>query len=171
MSNNSLIGSPNRISHAKRKMPESFYRPPVQKTQLFSASEILPRSIHHSHTNSLPADVPPQHLVNLPNAHSANNLFDKSNILKPPAHMYYSPKNESPLAISPLVKSEQQFFHSKTYSLPCTFDPVQQNAHLTGNTNQSLAPPSRSQNPMGDIPLPPGWHTEKTPTGQTYFIK
>lgn len=168
MSNNSLIGSPNRISHAKRKMPESFYRPPVQKTQLFSASEILPHAIHHSHTNSLPIDTTPQQPANLSNAHSANNLYDKSNSMKNPSHMYFS-KNDNPIGISPLVKSEQQYFHSKTYSLPCTFDPIQQ-SHLMGNS-QNLGPPVRSQNPMGDIPLPPGWTSEKTSTGQTYFIK
>lgn len=170
MSTNSLIGSPSRISHAKRKMPESFYRPPVQKTQLFSASEILPHSIHHSHTNSLPVDASPQQLASLANAHSANNLYDKSKSVKNTSHMYYLPKNDAQLAISPLVKSEQQYFHSKTYSLPCTFDPVQQNSHLMGN-GHNLAPPSRSQNPIGDIPLPPGWSSEKTPTGQPYFIK
>ncbi|CAF0723547.1 unnamed protein product [Brachionus calyciflorus] len=170
MSNNPLINSPSRISHAKRKMPDSFYRPPVQKTQLFSASEILPRSIHHSHTNSLPVDVPPQQLANISNALSVNNLYEKSNSPKVQQSVFYAPQVEHTRGISPLVgKPEQQFFHAKTFSLPCTFDPNNQSNPYAVNT-QNFAPPLRTQNPNGDIPLPPGWSSEKTPTGQTYFI-
>lgn len=65
------MNSPNRVNNmnVKRKMPETFYRPPVLKTQLFSAGfvengglhqtqpQIHPRIIQHSHTNSLPVVV------------------------------------------------------------------------------------------------------------------
>ena len=51
--------------------------------------------------------------------------------------------------------------HAKSFSLPVAFDSQQ----------QILPPPERACNAAGDVPLPPGWVSEKAPSGQIYFYK
>lgn len=59
---------------------------------------------------------------------------------------------------------QQQSQHSKSYSLPVAFDPLQQQHQA-----QILPPPERAFNLNGDVPLPSGWSSEKAPNGQTYY--
>jgi hypothetical protein len=183
MSNKSLVNSPSRASNVKRKMPESFYRPPVFKTQLFSGSIESQRIIHHAHTSSLPVEVP-NAPINLTLAQSVNNLnVTQPNFINPvnkPDSLYLKnivsaesngSNNAIYASIAPKAIASQQYLtpqHVKTYSLPVSFDPTTSNS--SGNSGME-PPPSRVYNKNGDIPLPPGWDYQKTATGQVYYIK
>lgn len=175
MSSSPLFNSPNRSANVKRKIPDSFYRPPVLKTQLFSAYDTHQRVIHHSHTNSLPVEAPTplKSNPNLVSSGSISNIYEKSNTKVHPLAQHTSTtkpllNDQVKSPYSPIINKLQdtQYFHSKTYSLPVSFDP---NPILT--TQQTFVPPVRNYNPNGDIPLPPGWDFEKTSNGQIYYIK
>lgn len=177
MSCSPLYNSPNRTSNVKRKMPESFYRPPVLKTQLFSAQEIInQRNIHHSHTASLPIENPAPLKSNLNSASSVNNLYDNPapvnhQSLSNSSNNLYPMPTDSPKQAYP-NPVQQQFFHAKTFSLPVSFDPnPMQSPNTYLSTSQTFAPPMRNYNPNGDIPLPPGWECEKASNGRFYYIK
>ena len=104
---------------------------------------------------------------------------------KLPTALYSSPKSavtmkthvEAPVFSAPLGnggnhQNPHMSHHVKTFSLPVAFDPssyiMNKNAH---HSNTVLPPPMRSFNQNIDVPLPPGWQSEKTATGQVYFIK
>ena len=63
--------------------------------------------------------------------------------------------------------AQQQSQHSKSFSLPVSFDPQ----HQQPNQAQMLPPPERACHLNGDVPLPTGWVSEKAPNGQTYYYK
>lgn len=192
MQHQDLTSSPTR-NIVKRKMPESFYKPPVLKTQVCSLEAI--HQNHHAHTFSLPSLNEP---TNKPLPHHGNNnnnsqmhlaTITTSSIgsLNDPSHFntthgpvntfnnnsFTSQQHQMPSSL------QQQQLHAKTFSLPVSFDP---NTYLVNSRNDlndatpstssmaQLQPPSSNFNQCIDVPLPPGWQAEKTPTGQVYFI-
>lgn len=58
--------------------------------------------------------------------------------------------------------------HVKTFSLPVDMGPVV--PHGTENYQSNLYHMQQPIQDMKDVPMPPGWTSEKTPTGQIYFI-
>ena len=186
LSNSPLSNSPNRNSNVKRKIPDSFYKPPVLKTQLFSIEQ---RSIHHAHTNSLPVETPLQ--MTTPNLHSTssfNNLYEAAyttptkqpQTAQPMMNNHFA--NSNPIGINnPVINKhldQPQFGnqagqHVKTYSLPVSFEPSTyvNNGNGYMSNSQVLPPPTRNFNNAIDIPLPPHWEAQKTANGQVYFIK
>lgn len=138
----------------KRKIPDTFYAPPVLKTQVFSSSEIISQPkvppqqrshINHSHTNSLPVDTSStahpfsQATPNIHPSGSVNNLAELTSSAQftpmktqqqqqQQSQIYstYSPMHMS--AESKLAQSNyvNQSPHAKTYSLPVSFDQQQQ---------------------------------------------
>jgi len=195
-----LTSSPTR-NLVKRKMPESFYKPPVLKTQVCSIEAIHHQNHNHTHTFSLPSlnetkntKSPLQHNRQSPliATGSIDNINEHSHFNQPqnPTSQFNSSFKAQTSTqqhihqnlMPPLQPSHQQLHHAKTFSLPVSFDPntyllssrndigtksssLSSNAHL-----QQLQPPSSSFNQSIDVPLPPGWQSEKTSTGQVYFI-
>jgi hypothetical protein len=182
------IDSPTRTNtNAKRKMPDTFYKPSVTKTHLISACNLEPqnqqRKIFHPHTASLPIDtqvLPPHNsspnpLSSQPTLNStgsANNLYEPK---FPYPNMMPPSNNVIPNLNYPNHLTVGQ--HVKTYSLPIPFEPknpspLVNNAYMSNSQSSLQPPPMRNYNmPYGDIPLPSGWEAERAPNGQIYYIK
>ncbi len=179
------IDSPTRMgANAKRKMPDTFYKPSVTKTHLVSACNLetqnQQRKVLHTHTASLPIDTHalPNNSTHqlssqpsLTSSGSANNLYEhKLNNMIP------TNNNISPIPNVNFPNHLAVGQHVKTYSLPIPFEPKNPSP-LVSNTYMSNSqtlqpPPMRNMNmPYGDIPLPSGWDAERAPNGQIYYIK
>jgi len=184
---------------AKRKMPDTMFNmthSPSAKTQVYS-SEYLDNQMlqpakshrvsHHTHTASLPVEVPPmlnmipqqpqQPMGGMTSSSSMNNVytpFQNQHLQLPlqtqPAYSSFNPNFQNkhlknvfnPSQVPSTVTNSSN--HSKTFSLPVTFDASNLVHH------QQLQPPVNNGF-CGEIPLPEGWEMQKTPTGQVYYIK
>jgi hypothetical protein len=193
-----IANSPSR-NLVKRKIPESFYKPPALKTQVCSLEA------NHAHTFSLPSlDTPNTVAINssrIKNAHhynhanqkvhatgSTSSLNEQSNFNSPfinngpQFNNSFTPQThqQNNLYHNQMLLQQQQHqqLHAKTFSLPVSFDP---NTYLVNNsrnndTNQThqvlqvLQPPSSIFSQNIDVPMPPGWTSEKTSSGQVYYI-
>ena len=204
MSNSSTANSDlkmNSSNMSKRKMPDTMFNmthSPSAKTQVYS-SEYLDNQLlqpakshrmsHHTHTASLPVEVPPmmnvmpqqaQHpIVGMTSSSSMNNVYNPFPNQQPQPHLQtqqqaytsYNPNfqnkhlknvfNPSQLPSTATNSSN----HCKTFSLPVTFPDTSSLVH-----HQQLQPPVNNGF-CGEIPLPEGWEMQKTPTGQVYYIK
>lgn len=180
----------NRNNIVKRKIPESFYAPPVLKTQVFS-SELQRSHINHSHTNSLPVETvqytTQPSINNLNSTGSFNNLTDQSNYSSFQQQQHVPvpqqlQQQQQPIAfpnqqVMNVINENNQSQHAKTYSLPVSFDnPPLINSNNNNNqfANTHLQPPLKNSKNLiqGDIPLPEGYTCEvDKSTGQIYFIK
>ena len=180
------MDSPTRMgTNAKRKMPDTFYKPTVTKTHLISACNLEPqnqqRKILHAHTASLPIDTqalpinqthPISSQPTLNSSGSTNNLYEMAT---PIANMNSTNVNAIPNLNYPNHIAIGQ--HVKTYSLPIPFEPknpspLVNNPYISNSHNSLQPPPMRNYNmPYGDIPLPNGWEAERAPNGQIYYIK
>ena len=182
-------------SLVKRKIPDTFYAPPVLKTQVFSSNELtqspqhklpLRAHINHSHTNSLPVDTmhpafnPTQ--SNLHPTGSVNNLTE----LNPNASLF----NTTPMKSQIQQQQHQQSMYASYSPMHLTNENTKVNQSNYVNQSQhaktyslpvsfdpqqadsyaQLQPPIRNKH-LGDIPLPEGYTYETTPSGQIYFIK
>ncbi len=144
----------------KRKVPDSNYIPPVHYN----------RSISHQHTNSLPVATHPIHpqlsQINHNLSGSTNDLpYDQftttpvqfnPQYTTPASTLYNNIKQEPVSCHKVLNKLHQNTLnhsvghHVKTFSLPVDMAPM---------------------NAVNEAPLPAGWSSAKTSTGQIYFIK
>lgn len=59
--------------------------------------------------------------------------------------------------------------HVKTFSLPVDMGPAK--PHGSESYQHNLHHMQQPIQDMRDVPMPPGWTSEKTPTGQVYYIK
>jgi hypothetical protein len=145
------------------------------------------RVSHHAHTASLPVEVPPmmnitqqqtqQAMTGMTSSSSMNNVYNtlpnqqtQPHLQVQPIYSNYNPsiqnkhlKNVFNPSLVPSPSSNNSN-HSKTFSLPVTFDAPSIVHH------QQLQPPLNNGF-CGEIPLPEGWEMQKTPTGQVYYIK
>lgn len=58
--------------------------------------------------------------------------------------------------------------HVKTFSLPVDMGPAK--PHVADSYQNNLYNMQQPIQDMRDVPMPPGWTSEKTPTGQVYYI-
>jgi len=151
----------------KRKVPDSSYMAPVTYN----------RSINHQHTNSLPIATP---LIQHPSPHvnpilsgSSNNLtcmpYDQSTAPIQYGHHHQHQQYATSMAMYSSVKQEPVVSSHKALSK------LHQNtlSHSVGQHVKTFSLPV-DMGPMNGIkeaPLPEGWSSAKTPTGQVYFIK
>jgi hypothetical protein len=208
-----LTNSPSR-NLVKRKIPESFYKPPALKTQVCSL-EAIHASSNHAHTFSLPSlDSPNIKNPNLTHHHhhhnhanqvhargstgslnepsTFNSHFNKHSIMQQQGTQFnnsFTPQmhQQNNLFHNQMLQQQQQHqqqqLHAKTFSLPVTFDPntyTNQSAAssltTSGSNNNNihhqgvLQPPSSAFSQNIDVPMPPGWTSEKTSSGQVYYI-
>jgi hypothetical protein len=168
--------SPNRSAMAKRKMPDTFYKPPLLKTQLFqpSSGSTLPemaspqhRIIHHSHTNSLPVDtsqLPANNSSNLnPNVQPLGSAASTSNL-----YDHRMPINQA-VNFNSMPSTTVGQSHVKTFSLPVPFDQQQAMASSASFVTSSSSAYVNNQRPGNGFEA--GWEAERTPTGQVYYFK
>ena len=67
-------------------------------------------------------------------------------------------------------KLQQNFGnHVKTFSLPVDMGPAK--PQVSENYQHNLYHMQQPIQDMRDVPMPPGWTSEKTPTGQVYYVK
>ena len=179
----SSTSSPTR-GLAKRKMPESFYKPPLLKTQICSLEQHTTTTVppharshshssHHAHTFSLPVvdaqlNSASQQVLSgggggggatMAHTGSTGHLYEHSYAS---SHLHAAPPPPVSSQTSSFVG--HAFQHAKTFSLPVSFNPYMVGGSGGGGGGHAVLPSNI------DIPLPPGWQAEKTASGQTYFI-
>lgn len=176
-----------RSNGGKRKVPDSNYIP--------GFNPVYTRTISHQHTNSLPVDpgiLHPQ--ASISNHGSINNLSETRLYLTPSKSTYNqpfaSPNNhinspnhghaikaepvQQPLMPTNVLKNQfhtqarfNNNLHSRHLSLPVEMPP---NNNIYANQGGYLAQQQQHIGSVEEIPLPEGWSSERTPTGQVYFI-